>query len=525
MTNDSEDYDIINQKIFNNYVRRLAVVAIDANCNIIFCNAAMQFLLPVPYKEAIGHDIDEFELDPGLKRILKTGMDESFCVSFNNVLDKMRDLEKATDSAVHDFLYPPTAESTPVMYIFRHPLMENGEVVGAYASYEFAWKQEPVGDLHIGNYYTRVEAYTSKPISPVPSYFSKIIRRLNKGSLFPDTIDSSFSNIIGSSSKMRSIKEALQYIAPTDSTVLITGENGTGKELIARAINANSKRADKPFITINCSAVPESLIETELFGYEPGSFTDGLKGGKAGKFEAANGGTIFLDEMGDMPMFMQPKILRVLQEREVTRVGGTQPIPLDIRIIAATNFDLKKMVNEGTFREDLYYRINVIRIDLPPLRERTEDIPSLVCHYIDVLNDVLNKNVTDISPAALSMLCNCPWPGNVRELCNTLEAAMTFCQTDTLSLSDFKYCSDIEDEVDKYLNEPPAPVKPDETKSAQPDITESGDANLRLYMETAEQERILSCLRENHGDKTKTAEQLNISRATLYRKLKRFGIV
>ena len=229
----------------------------------------------------------------------------------------------------------------------------------------------------------------------------------------------SIHGIIGVSESVRNLIEVIRKVASTDSTVLITGESGTGKSLIARAIHFLSGRKDKPFVTINCAAIPDTLLEAELFGYERGAFT-GAHTSRRGKFELADGGTVFLDEIGDMPLYLQAKILRVIQDKEIEHLGGEKVIKVDVRIIAATNRDLETLVREGKFREDLYYRLNVIPIHVPPLRERKEDIPVLVEHFLEKFNEKYGKNVR-ISPDAMEALMEYNWPGNVRELENTIE--------------------------------------------------------------------------------------------------------
>ncbi len=249
-------------------------------------------------------------------------------------------------------------------------------------------------------------------LTPITHTFNRVAEALGNmeaRAMFPD--------IIAPSQAMRGILGLVLKIAPTDSTVLILGESGTGKELVARNIHAHSKRAQKPFVAINCAGIPEGLLESELFGHEKGSFT-GAFARKLGKLEAAQGGTVFLDEIADMPMVTQAKILRALQERQIERVGGTQPIPVDIRVIAATNKDLVRMVKEGKFREDLFFRIDVFSLRLPALRERSEDIPLLATHLLRLI-----KPETSLSPRALAALTAHHWPGNVRELKNTIEAA------------------------------------------------------------------------------------------------------
>lgn len=247
------------------------------------------------------------------------------------------------------------------------------------------------------------------PIAHTLNWVTEALGNLEAQALFPD--------VIAPSPAMRSVLGLVLKIAPTDSTVLILGESGTGKELIARNVHSHSRRADKPFVAINCAGIPEGLLESELFGHEKGAFT-GAYARKIGKLEAADGGTVFLDEVADMPMLTQAKILRALQEREIERVGGGSPIRIDVRIVAATNKDLAKMVKEGTFREDLFFRINVFSFHLPPLRERSQDIPLMATHLLRRI-----KPEASFSPQALAALTAHRWPGNVRELINAIEAA------------------------------------------------------------------------------------------------------
>ncbi len=241
-----------------------------------------------------------------------------------------------------------------------------------------------------------------------------------------------FDEIIGSSLPLKRVLKTIERVAPTDSTVFITGETGTGKELIARAIHNLSLRKERALIKVNCAAIPAGLIESELFGHERGAFTGAVQS-KVGKFELADGGTLFLDEIGEMPLEVQSKLLRVLQDREFERVGGTKKIKVDVRILAATNIDVKKAVSEGKFRQDLFYRLNVVPLECPQLRERKSDIPMLVVHFIDKSNKKLNKSVKGISEDALEMLKGYHWPGNVRELENIIERAVVLCQGDTIT--------------------------------------------------------------------------------------------
>ena len=241
--------------------------------------------------------------------------------------------------------------------------------------------------------------------------------------------------LVGSSSEMQSIFEIIDRVADTPSTVLITGESGTGKELVAKALHENSSRSAQPFIKINCTAIPKNLMESELFGYEKGAFT-GATASKPGRFELADGGTLFLDEIGEIPVEMQVKLLRAIQESEFERVGGIKTLKVDVRLITATNRDLEHEIGEGNFREDLYYRLNVVPLRIPPLRERGDDVPLLVEHIIEKFNTRLGKEISGIDSEALAILRRHQWPGNIRELENVLERTMLFCKETEISLSD-----------------------------------------------------------------------------------------
>ncbi len=303
-----------------------------------------------------------------------------------------------------------------------------------------------------------------------------------------------YENIVGTSKEMQSIFRLIEKVAPTDSTILIFGESGTGKELVARAIHYNSHRRDKPFGPINCGALPETLLESELFGHVRGSFT-GAYANKEGLFEAANKGTIFLDEIGAMGPAMQMKLLRVLQEREIKRVGDTATRKIDVRIIAATNEKLIEKVKRGGFREDLFYRLSVIPVEIPPLRERKEDIPLLVKHFVNFQNRRGKTNI-GISDEALYVMENHHWPGNVRELENVIERAVTLCENELITPSDF----------------------PQKLLEGQPEFIVK-DKKLKTIMKDSERKHILKVLKETNGDKKEAAQILGISIPSLYRKL------
>lgn len=266
------------------------------------------------------------------------------------------------------------------------------------------------------------------------SNISDLLKTVNN--ITTGTIVTSFDSIIGSSNCLEEVKVEAKKASKSTSTVLIQGESGTGKELFARAVHFNSNRAKRPFIPINCAAIPEQLLESEFFGYEDGAFTGARRGGTSGKFELANMGTIFLDEIGDMPIHLQAKLLRVLQEHVIEKVGGKESIPIDVRIIAATNKELEKKVLEGEFRQDLFYRLNVIPLNIPPLRERKEDIVILVDYLLDKCNTKLEKHINNIDNSSLEVFMNYQWPGNVRELENTIEYAVNMCGSGIIGVTD-----------------------------------------------------------------------------------------
>jgi len=320
-----------------------------------------------------------------------------------------------------------------------------------------------------------------------------------------------FENIIGDSNAMQSVYSLIDKVAPTDSTVLILGESGTGKELIANITHYNSERSLKPIITVNCSAIPHELLESELFGHEKGAFT-GAVSTKLGKFEIADGGTVFLDEIGDMTPGLQIKLLRVLQERSFERVGGTKTIKVDIRIIAATNKNLEKEASAGRFREDLFYRLNVIPIQLPPLSERTEDIP-LLCHYfIDRYCKKRKRAPLKMSSEAMSALVNYSWPGNVRELENLMERLVVLKEDDTIVMAD------LPEKIAEGFNS-----KANFESIIRHEIN-TGNIDFEKKITDFEKYIISHAIKSSKGVKSKAARLLNLKRTTLIEKMKRLGI-
>jgi two-component system response regulator PilR (NtrC family) len=330
-----------------------------------------------------------------------------------------------------------------------------------------------------------------------------------------------FSNIIGNSGPMRQVFELVETIAATGSTVLITGESGTGKELVARAVHVRSPRADRPFVAVNCGALTETLLESELFGHMRGAFT-GADGNKKGLIEVADKGTIFLDEIGEMSPMLQVKVLRVLQERRFRRVGGTEEVDADIRIIAATNRDLAKMVAEGQFREDLYYRINVIPVRLPPLRERVEDIPMLAEHFVGKFATQMNKTIHGISGAALAHLTGHAWPGNVRELENAMERAVALERTPSIlpeSLPDT-----VRGTAQGVMSPATAAAAsaPDAPPVSRPILDQGFD--LEQHVQDVEREYIAEALRRSGGVKVKAAELLGMSFRSFRYYMKKYNL-
>lgn len=321
--------------------------------------------------------------------------------------------------------------------------------------------------------------------------------------------------IIGQSAGLQELYQLLERVADTPTTVLITGESGTGKELVARALHEHSSRRDKPFIKVNCAAIPKELIESELFGYERGAFT-GAVTSKPGRFELANTGTLFLDEIGEIPVEMQVKLLRALQESEFERVGGIKTIRVDVRLVAATNRDLERLIASGNFRKDLYYRLNVVPIRLPALRERVGDIPALVEHFLAKFSERLKKHVVGTELEALECLSTYAWPGNIRELENVIERAVLFCDTDKLSVRD------LPPEV-RGAAALQAPVSFDPAQSDLP--RESGlKEHVKVAMSRLERELVSRALSQTGGNVTHAARLLKISRKGLQLKMKELGL-
>jgi DNA-binding NtrC family response regulator len=316
-----------------------------------------------------------------------------------------------------------------------------------------------------------------------------------------------FTEIVGISRPMQQVFAKINKVSRVDATVLITGESGTGKELVARAIHRRSGRADEPFVAVNCGAVPPNLLESEFFGHEKGAFTDAHRA-REGRFQAAHGGSLFLDELGELPMDAQTKLLRVIEEKTVTPVGGTRPVPVDVRLIAATNRQLDEDVREKRFREDLYWRINVVHIELPPLRERREDLPLLIDHLFQKLVPTLGAEVTSIELDARELLFDYSWPGNVRELENCLQQAIVLAEGPTIRVADL-----------------PPRVRGEVGPMPRPDLDEVPLATAVAEVTERLEKRIIEArLRKFNGNRTQTADSLGVSRKTLFNKLRGYGL-
>lgn len=378
--------------------------------------------------------------------------------------------------------------------VFRMPLYKEGKLVGAIGQ-----------SIILGTAGAKVLYKKLKDLERELTGYKDVVSSIYSSKYC-------FDSIVGEDVTLRNVKSIAQRAANTGSTVLIMGESGTGKELFANAIHQSSPRSDRPFVRVNCAALPDNLLESELFGYEEGAFTGARKGGKLGKFEIANHGTIFLDEIGDMPASMQAKLLIVLQEREVERVGGNKPILVDVQVIAATNRNLEDMIKKDKFREDLYYRLNVVTLNVPALRKRPQDISLLINYLLPKLNQRLHTNVEKVSQEALQLLCSYDWPGNVRELENLLERA--------INLADLNQDSCLNPEYFPSLSR--LVVLP--TPSIKPIEVESFD-NLSEAVEKMEEESIRRVLQKTHNNKAQTAKILGLNKSVLYRKIKKYNLL
>jgi len=365
--------------------------------------------------------------------------------------------------------------------------------------------------------------YIAKPFSP-EQFLEKVERALEQRVLLMEEFNQKkdaipqhgFDLFVGQSKEMQKVYHRIMQVAMTDSTVLVTGESGTGKELVARAIHKNSSRSDKAFVAVDCSSLADNLLESELFGHIKGSFTGAIQA-KIGLFKVADGGTLFLDEVSNISMATQAKLLRVLQERMVTPIGGTQPVPINIHLVAATNRSLRTMVAEGTFREDLFFRLNIIPIELPPLRERKGDIPLLISHFLKKFTAMIGKNMRGIAPDAMALLESYDYPGNVRELENTIERAVVLASGEVIHKEDLELRAEGADGEPPDDAEGYVPHTADELKEMKRHIRDHA-------VESIEKAFVMSALERNNWNITRAAEETGILRPNFQGMLKRLGI-
>lgn len=444
--------EIIDELIENAYE---GMVIVDAKGYITKFNYVK--LLGIQEADALGKPVAAIIENTGLPRVLETGKAEIGAIQTINGKD---------------------------MVVSRIPFKKNGRVVGAIGTVMFRDVNEV---KHLAKKVNKLESKVN--------LYKREIDRIHQAKY-------EFEDILTVDRQMKQLIDLARKSAEMDTTILIDGESGTGKEYFAHAIHNGSERRYKPFVRINCGAIPRELIETELFGYDEGAFTGARKSGKIGKFELANGGTIFLDEIGTLPIEMQAKLLRVLEEREVERIGSNNKIHLDIRVIAATNVDLKTMVEEKTFREDLYYRLNVIRISLPPLREREGDVALLSEHILKQFAEKYHKGMMKIAPVAMQHLANYDWPGNIRELRNIVERAFSVANGQVI------YTRELPD----FL------IQKDFLQNSLSQVNMS----LKDVVAAAECQAITAALKLCDGNKTEAAKHLGIHRTQLYKKMLKY---
>jgi len=427
---------------------------------VCFANKGFETLNSMKLEDIVGRNIEKINPKSLLPEVLKTGRQEFL-------------------------LQEGPSGNKFLRFIF--PIIEDNQLVGA------AEKSLPISSDRMSSYFTQIK---QKELNGENDSFLKYVA---------DTEFSryGFGDIIGQSEPIQKTKLIAQKAAISNAAILIVGESGTGKELFAHAIHRFSNRSAKPFVRVNCSCVPLELIEAELFGYEPGSFTGADKRGKIGKFEYANGGTIFLDEIGDMPLNMQAKLLRVLEEKEILKIGSNQPKHIDFRLISATNQNLDEMVKNQTFRLDLLFRLNVLLLKAPPLRQIKEDIPLMVRHFLKQLKNVIPKNVESISDEAMDALLNYDWPGNVRELRNSIERSYVVCGGEKIGIND----------LPSAVSE--CSLTPGSTKNF---------CSLKESLEKAEKEAIIAALERCNNEKKAAAELLGIHRAGLYQKIIKYDL-
>jgi len=453
------------------------VVIVDKNGIILYINEGYCEFIGTTFEEAVGRPVQEVIENSRMHIVAKTGQKELAAV------------QKINGSE---------------MIANRFPIIEDGKIVGAVGNVMFRNPE----DWHM--YKSKIQSL----VEELNYYQAKVHRDLQS--------KYKFSDLIGSSPIFIASKELAERVSGSKSSVLLTGESGTGKELFAHAIHHSSMRASSPFVAINCSSIPEHLLESELFGYEEGAFTGARKGGKKGHFELANGGTLFLDEIGDMPLSMQSKLLRVLQEKEVIRVGGHKSIPIHVRVIAATHRDLERMVDKGEFRQDLYYRLNVIKIEIPPLRNRKEDIPDIAKSLLKKLETKFYRKGIALSPEVTERLMQYTWPGNIRELENVLERSINVLDGKVIKLV----------HLPLYLRDREIEEQGMSGTLFVPDLSQSGEAStdslpiqpLKELLAHVEKRAIERALDLTNGNKLEAAKLLGIGKTSFYDKCKLYDL-
>lgn len=450
----------------------------------------------------------ELKIIKALKRTLETAIEHAFDGII--MTDEKQCIQMVSPPLLQLFnldleevLYQPVARVLPQLHLEKVYKTETAEVSGFLEINGIKYIVHQIPIVEDGKVIGAIGKVVFRQLNEVSELFKKLQKAESKANYYHEQYEKSESakftwdDLLSKDSYMEKLKKSGLKAAKGRSTVLIRGESGTGKELFAHSIHNSSARNKSRFVIVNCAAIPEELLESEFFGYEEGAFTGARKKGKLGKFDLANGGTLFLDEIGDMSLALQAKLLRVLQEREFYRVGGTARIHVDVRIIAATNRNLETMVKDGKFREDLYYRLNVISLHVPPLRERPSDIKLLIEKFMEELNQMLGTSITGIDERAMKVLHIYDWPGNVRELRNVMERAMTFAETGFI----------------KYEDLPDYLIK----------ITKEQDLTVSL-VENAELKAIKKALLQVQGNKVKAAKLLGISRSGLYEKIKKYKL-
>ncbi|WP_251555449.1 sigma 54-interacting transcriptional regulator [Neobacillus muris] len=452
----------------------------------------------------------ELQMVKKLTRTLDTVIDHAFDGII--MTDEHKQVQMANEPILELFnlqseqvLYQPVSKVMPQLHMDRVYQSHAAEVSGFLEINGIKYIIHRIPILQEGEVIGAIGKVVYKQLNEVSELFKKPLREKSKARYYqqpyqrPESAQFTWDHILSKDPHIEKLKRTAAKAAKGRSTVLIRGESGTGKELFAHAIHNSSTRSGSEFVVVNCAAIPEDLLESEFFGYEQGAFTGARLKGKIGKFDLANGGTLFLDEIGDMALTLQAKLLRVLQEREFYRVGGTKRVKVDVRIIAATNRNLEQMVKEGQFREDLYYRLNVISLHVPPLRERPDDVSFLIGKFMVELNEILGTSITGIEDRAKAAMAHFDWPGNIRELRNVLERAMTFAENGKIKFED----------LPDYLTAKVSLTEPDASRS---------------MVENAELAAIKKALIHVKGNKVKAAKLLGISRSGLYEKIKKYKI-